>query len=161
MSSTSATSNHWFRGDSGSVYVDAIPGSTFCREMECVNCAGRRPKQEEERYIKAKKEALSLLINIIIEQCHYKRASGIKALSSMDEELHYLTPKTRIRATYYQPLESTIKSGDWDFSKRQLLLQKKEIVRVLQRYCSRGWFSLYVCEQDGKVCCNVTVSKGM
>jgi len=158
--SAPSQSIHWFRNESGSVYVDAIPGSTFCREMECVNCAGLRPKHEEERYIKSKKEAISLLATKLIEQCQYKREYGIKALSLMDDELHYLTPKTRIRATYYQPLDSTIKSGDWDFSTRQLLLQKKELIHYLEKYCTRGWFILYVCEDsEGKVCCNVSVSK--
>ena len=153
-------SNHWFRGESGSVYVEAIQGSAFCGEMECVNCAGLRPKDEEEKYTKSKQEAISILANKIIDQCFYKRESGVKALALMNDELHYLTPKTRISATYYQPLDSTIKCGNWYFSVRQLMLQKKQFVQYLQRHCTRGWFSLYVCDdKEGKVCCNVSVSK--
>ena len=152
---------HWFHGETGVEYVDPIEGSTFCAEMECVNCAGRRPKEEEDRYREAKKNAFKECTAMILSMCRYKEEFGAKALSNVDDELHYLTPDTRIKLTHFQPFAAmTIQRDGWSFSVTNFLKQKTEITKVLSNYCNRGWFNLYVCEDhDGKVCCNVTVSK--
>jgi hypothetical protein len=160
MKSKSIQYVHWFHGFNGVVNVEPIEGSSFCDEMECVNCAGRRTKEEEERYRQAKQVAFKKFMDDFVNTCEFEKKKGVAALSAVDDTLHYLTPDTRIKLTHFQPIEYTIESDRWTFATVDFLQKKTEMTKVLQQHCARGWFTLYVTEDyDGKVCCNVTVSK--
>jgi hypothetical protein len=156
---------HWYHTYNGVVYVDPNPDSNFCSEMACVNCAGRRNKEEEDRYLQAKKAALKVFLQDFVNMCQFEEKKGVvkrgvSALSAVDDTLHYLTPDTRIRLMHSCAVENFIESDKWKFTTLMFLVQKNDIIKVLQHFCSRGWFNLNVIEDcDGNVCCNLTVSK--
>jgi len=112
-------------------------------------------------YQKARSLANYQLVAAIVTQCSFGKQYGKDALVSLDDTLAYVTPQSKFRLTNFQALPSEFVVNGFTFhTERMVSYVKHALCEALQRYCSRGWFSVFVTQtDDGSSCVNVTVSR--